>query len=85
MPLESLSQFELETENGKESEQDAESASVRLVTFAFQRQNLSLVCGLISVLKRSLESIFLSLHGIIPLFSEKELSVYIWGWRLLLF
>lgn len=53
--------------------------------FAFQRQNLSLVCGLISVLKRSLKSIFLSLHGIIPLFSEKELSVYIWGWRLLLF
>lgn len=84
MPLESLSQFELETENGKEWTRCRVGFSQRGNCFAFQRQNLSLVCGLISVLK-SLKSIFLSLHGIIPLFSEKELSVYIWGWRLLLF
>lgn len=41
MPLESLSQFELETENGKESEQDAESASVRMVTVLHSKGKIS--------------------------------------------
>lgn len=41
MPLESLSQFELETENGKESEQDAESASVRMVNVLHSKGKIS--------------------------------------------